>query len=129
MAQIKLIDSKFTKINSSKNPDFSGDVTIKTNIKITEIEIIKTNFIKIKYNFEVNYGELGQIYLEGFLIFSSETKTLNEIKKSWEDKKIDSKEYISILNFIIHKATIKTIEIEDELILPIHLKLPVIESK
>lgn len=128
MSEIKLINSKFTKINGNRNPDFTGEIAIKTNFKIIDIKIIKTNYIEIKYNFEINYGKLGQIQIEGFIIVSTDQKTIENFKKSWENKNIQSSEYISIINIIIQKTSIKAIQIEEELLLPIHIKLPKIEA-
>jgi hypothetical protein len=130
MSELKLINSRFTKLNANRNPDFSGEISIKTSVKINNLEVIKnTDSLKINYSFEVNYGELGQIFIEGILFISSDQETVKKIQTSWKDKKIEDPLYISITNAIMQKASIKALELEEELSLPIHFKLPKIEIK
>ncbi|MBT7102108.1 hypothetical protein HN935_01200 [archaeon] len=131
MTNLKLAGSRFTKIDAERNDDFSGKLEMTTNIKITSIEKIKEtkDSIKLKYVFAVDYKELGKITVGGILFLSGDSKTIKEILKSHKDKKYETPEYISITNVIIQKASIKAFEIEEELSLPIHIKLPALSMK
>jgi hypothetical protein len=131
MPELKLINSRFTKISGTREISYTGDVSTKTNIKIIEVEIIKDSktVVQIKYNFEINYSGLGQVYLEGIIYISADPKIIKDIQKSWADKKIETQNYALITNIIIQKASLKAFEIEDELGLPIHIKLPKVEIK
>lgn len=130
MNKIKLISSKFVKINAEFNPDFSGQTSAKMHIKILEISPLKNKeTFQAKYIFEVNYIDLGKISLEGSLFFSTDSKTLKELQKAWKENKIETPEYIFITNNIIQKASIKAIQIEEEMGFPIHLRLPRVDLK
>ncbi len=131
MTNLRLIGAKLTKINAERNPEFSGKLEIKTNIKVNSLEKIKDtkDTIKVLYDFEIDYGELGKILIEGILFLSSDAKTIKELLKIQKDKKYNSPEYITITNLIIQKASIKAFEIEEELSLPIHIKLPALSVK
>jgi hypothetical protein len=126
MANLKLIASRMTKIDAERNPDFDGKLEMTTNIKINTIEKVKDakDAIKISYSFEVDYANLGKITIGGILFLSGDTKTVKELLKMQKDKKYETPEYMSITNLIIQKASIKAFEIEEELSLPIHIKLP-----
>ena len=131
MADIKLINSKFIEIEAKKDPEFSGKLDLKTNIQIQNIEDIK-NFkdtLKTTYIFEINYGSLGKIKIKGQIYLSSDTKTIKTILKNSEKKEYNTPEFINITNFIIQKASIKAFELEEELSLPIHIKLPTLSLK
>ena len=129
MVDLKLIGSKITKINAKKNTNFSGKINIKTNIKINSIEMIEKNTLKVSYDFYINYGELGEIEVGGEIFLSGGQKSLKSLLKSQKEKKYDSQEYVSITNLIIQKASIKSFELEEEMGLPIHIKLPTISFK
>lgn len=131
MVNLKLVGSKLTKIKAERNPDFSGKLEMKTNVKVDSIEKIKEakDTLKLSYSFEVDYGELGKISIDGNLFIAGDSKSIKEILKVQKDKKFDSPEYIAITNLIIQKASIKSFELEEELGLPIHIKLPSLSIK
>ena len=131
MVELKLAGSRFVKINAERNVDFDGKIEIKTNIKINSLDKIKDakDALKLNYTFEVDYKELGKIELEGILFLSGDSKTIRDLLKIQKDKKYESPEYIGLSNVIIQKASIKTFELEEELGLPIHIKLPTLTLK
>ena len=128
---LKLVGSKLIKVNAERNPEFNGKLEIKTNIKINSLEKIKEakDTLKLSYNFEINYSELGKILIEGYLFLSGDPKVAKQLLKIQKDKEYNSPEYIAITNLIIQKASIKAFELEEELGLPIHIKLPTLSVK
>jgi len=126
MTELKLAGSKFLKVSAERNPDFSGKLEVKTNINIDSLDKIKEakDALKLGYTFMVNYGTLGEISIKGLLFLSGDSKTIKSLLKIQEDKKYDSPEYVGLTNLIIQKASIKAIELEEEIGLPIHIKLP-----
>ncbi|MCK4997531.1 hypothetical protein KAS08_04450 [Candidatus Pacearchaeota archaeon] len=131
MTNLKLIGSKLTKVNAERNPDFSGKLEMKTNIGIDSIEKVKESkdTIKLGYSFNVDYSELGSIAIKGKLFLTGDAKLIKDLLKTFKDKKFDSPEYLAITNLIIQKASIKAFELEEELGLPIHIKLPSLSLK
>jgi RNase P/RNase MRP subunit p29 len=131
MEELRLAGSKILKIEAERNPEFSGQVTMETNIKLSGVESIKEakDTLKASYTFEVNYSDLGKVKIEGQLFIKTTSKIAKELQKSIKDKKYDSPENIAITNLIIQKASIKAFEIEEELGLPIHIRLPAVEFK
>ena len=131
MASLKLIGSKLTKINAERSPEFSGKLTMKTNVKINSMEKIKEqkDTIKVSYNFEVDYSELGKILIEGNLFISGDSKTIKDILRTQKEKEHHSPEQVAISNIILQKASLKAFELEEQLGLPIHIKLPTLSLK
>ena len=131
MENLKLIGSKFTKLEAERKPDFTGKLSINTNIKINNIENFEElkNTLKISYDFEVNYNELGRIIIQGNIFISTNPKIIKELLRSWKDKKFDTPEQLQITNYIIQKASIKAFELEEELGIPIHIRLPTLSPK
>ncbi|MCK5450045.1 hypothetical protein KAI32_04210 [Candidatus Pacearchaeota archaeon] len=131
MENIKLIGSKFTKINAERKQNFTGKLTINTNIQIKDLEKIEEmkDTLKASYEFEITYNELGKINIEGNVFVSAASKIIKELLKSWDDKKFETPEHVQITNYIIQKASIKAFELEEELGLPIHIRLPTLSPK
>jgi hypothetical protein len=131
MADLKLMGSRLIQISGKRKPEFDGKLAIDTNIKITNIEQMKDSkeAIKVEYDFNIDYGDLGSIELKGMLFFHTSSKSIKNLTKSWKEKKFDSAEHVKITNVIIQKATVKALEIEEELGLPMHIRLPSIKPK
>ena len=131
MTNLKLAGSRITKIEAERKPEFAGKLELKTNIKIDTIEKVKDSkeAIKLGYTFEVDYVELGKISIEGILFLSGSSKDIKDLLKIQKDKNYNSEEYVAITNLIIQKASIKAFELEEELGLPIHIKLPSLSIK
>ncbi len=128
MTEIKLINSRITKINAERNSEFDGKIEVKTSIKVKKIEKIKESkqAIKIEYIFNIDYLNLGKISIEGIIFLALNNKTIKNIIKSQEEKNFNTQENIMITNLIIQKASIRAFEIEEELGLPIHIKFPMV---
>ena len=132
--QLSLLSSRLTKVNGNRSPDFSGKLSMNQNIKITSMEKFKpkeakTEALKADYCFEVDYSELGKVEIGGTLFLGADPKTMKKILDEHKNKKFDSPEQIAIMNIIIQKASLRAFEIEEELGLPIHIRLPQLSPK
>jgi hypothetical protein len=128
---IKLIGSKFSKVEASRNPDFSGKAAMSNDIKIISIDRVKEakDTLKIKYSYKVDYAEIGYVLLEGFLFIASDSKIIKNVLSTFEDKDFESQEQLAVTNLIVQKASVKAIQLEDEFGLPIHIRIPLIGLK
>jgi hypothetical protein len=128
---LKIAGSRFTKVAAEINTEFSGKLSMDTGIKIISIELFKDkkDTIKVSYSFEIDYKDLGKVEIEGKIFIESDTKTSKDIVNSWKDKESNTEEQVMITNMVLQKASIKAFELENELGLPIHIKLPTITAK
>ncbi len=131
---IRFLNLKFNKIDAYRSIDFKGDIKIRQNIKINTLEKFKSlntkeETTKITYSFEISYGDLGYINIEGLLFISTDLKTQKNLIKNFEDKNINMPENISLMNIIIQKTSIKAAQLEEELSLPVHIKIPLLKLK
>jgi hypothetical protein len=130
--EISLLGFSYNKISAQKKLDFSGKIEINPNINITSIEkhessLIRQETIKIDFLFGIHYKDLADIDLGGTIILKVDPKTLKETVKGWQDKNLDPEIQTIILNLIMQRASIKAIELEEEMGLPIHIKIPRLE--
>ena len=132
--ELTLMSSRLTKVSGNRNIDFSGKISMNQNIKVSNMEKFKANgskteAIKADYSFEIDYGDLGKVEIEGILFLGTDSKTMKKVLEEYKAKKFDSAEQITIMNMIIQKASLRAFEIEDELGLPIHIRLPQLAHK
>jgi len=128
---IKLLGSNFSEITGKRNLEFSGNVTINSNINISSLEELKNskNSLKVVYSINIDYADLGKITIAGNLFISSDEKTIKSLIDSRKENKANTEENIALTNLILKKASLKAFELEEDLGLPLHIKLPSLEVK
>lgn len=129
MAQeIKLVGFKYTKVIVERNEENKGDLKITPNINLQSIDKFKSEskqeILEIKFNFNIDYDSLGKIELTGRMLLSADSKTVKDALEGWKNKKLDNNINMIILNVIMQKASIKALQLEEEMNLPPHIQLP-----
>ena len=134
---MKLIGFNFTKINAEKLSSQFEELKINSNINILDISDVKADFFStkesllgLKFSFGLNYDpNFAKIIFEGNIILSVDQDTYKEVLKQWKDKKTPDSFNISVLNIILKKSTLKALQIEEELGLPLHIQLPSLKKE
>jgi hypothetical protein len=129
--EMRLVGFNLTKIHAEKNPNFQGKLEINTNVTVPSIEkhkldISKEEAVKVDFNFDVSYKELGKVELSGQIFMILDSKSLKEILAHWKDKDAESVEKmrVTIFNIIIQKCSLKALSLEEEMGLPPHVQMP-----
>lgn len=134
---MKLLGFNFKKINIEKFSDDMKDLKIGTHIDLSEIESITLPFFKgseevlnCKFIFNLDYEpKIAKIELKGTIIIAVEPKLAKTILKDWKDKKISDDFKLTIFNLILRKSHLKSLQLEEEMNLPLHFKLPSLEKQ
>ncbi len=129
---MKLLGFNFTKIQVEKHKDRVEGLKIGTRIDVSEIKEAKASILKtkdevlaVKFAYGLDYEpEMAKLDLEGNLIISLESKKAREILKEWKDKKMPEDFRMTLFNLILRKASLKALQLEEEMNLPIHMQLP-----
>jgi len=129
---MRLIGFSLNKINVEKSLKKVEGLTINTKIDISSIEEAKSDFFKFKeeaiaigFSFLVIYEpEFAKIDLAGNVLLAVESKISKEVLKQWKEKKIPEEFKIMLFNLILKKSTLKALQLEEELNLPLHIPLP-----
>jgi len=136
---MKVVGFNFKKINIERLSDgiADGGIKINTNIDIPEIVEAdpkgfptKDKILGIKFSFTVNYEpDFAKVSLEGGLLFAGKEEKTKEILKEWENKNMPDDFKVLLFNFILRKANVKALQLEEELNLPLHVALPSLKKK
>ena len=129
---MKLLGFNFTKIQVEKFKDRVEGLKIGTRIDISEIKEAKAGMLKtkdeilaVKFVYGLDYEpEMAKLDLEGNLVISLESKKAREVLREWKDKKIPDDFKTTIFNLVLRKASLKALQLEEEMNLPIHMQLP-----
>ena len=123
----------FDNINIEKKQPFDKDDKINNNIKIIELKetSLKPNDkdelpgILILFEFSLSFAKAGNLSLKGHIIYYDPENKTKELLKNWKDgKKLPAQFSTQIFNFILYKCNIRALQLEEEVGLPLHLKLP-----
>ncbi|MFA5953691.1 MAG: hypothetical protein WC812_03795 [Candidatus Pacearchaeota archaeon] len=132
---MKLAGFNFTKIVGERSNIKFEELKINSTLDLKEIKEISSDLIKtkedllgVRFFYSIEYSQkVAKIEFEGNIIISLDSKQAKEILKEWDDKKVKSSFKEAIFNLILNKCNIKALQLEEELGLPIHFKLPSIK--
>lgn len=133
---MRVIGFNFTKISIEKLKERVENIKINTDISVSEIRQPKSNFLKTKeepieaeFSYNVNYDPgFVKIGFSGIVTLAVEPKMAKEVLKQWKKKKMPDEFKFLLFNMILRKSTLKALNLEDELNLPLHLPLPSIKK-
>lgn len=126
----------FTRINVEKKPMKGGKISISNNVAIKDIKEKELHLGKEKqkavqfiFEFTSKYDpDVGNISIEGELLFIEEAKKVQEILDDWKkDKKVPQDVMTNILNNILNKCNIAALIFSREVNLPAPIPLPKVQ--
>lgn len=131
---MRLIGFNFTKISIERLTSSAPKENLKvsTEIDVSEIKKIDINTVEIKgetieskFSYKVKYEpEFAKVDLEGRIILSVDSKIAKEILKEWKNKKMTEEFKLFLFNVILKRSTLKALQLEEELGLPLHMPMP-----
>ena len=134
---MRVIGFNFDKISVEKLKDRTDKLNIKTNIDVSEIKQIKSDILKTKeelveakFSYTIKYEPgYANIDLKGKALLSLEEKQAKEVMKQWKKKQMPEEFRTVLLNIIMRKASLRSLHLEDELNLPLHLPFPTLQPQ
>jgi hypothetical protein len=132
---MRVLGFNFTKINVERLKDViasSEKLKISTQIDVPELKEVKTDILRTKeeilaakFVYGVNYDpDFAKIELEGKILLALDPKTAKEVLKQWKKKKMSEDFRIFLFNIILRKSSLKALDLEEELNLPLHMPMP-----
>jgi len=129
---MNLAGFNFTKISAEKMSDKPSNLKVNTSIDISNIEEVKPaifttkeTILGVKFSYILDYEkDFAKLTFEGNILLAVEPKIAKEVLKQWKEKKMPEDFRLSLFNFILRKANVKAIQLEDEMNLPLHMQMP-----
>lgn len=124
-----------TKISGERKNIIKGKIDVKQNIDIKDIEkqdiaISDKPGLKVEFEYSIKYEpKVADVEIKGSILVLDDKNESKDILKDWKKKKINPIFKIPVYNYIIEKVSLKAINMEDELALPLHQPFPKIAPK
>ncbi len=129
---MRIAGFNFKKISVERLNEKVENIKINTKIDIPNIELLKSEFVRVKdellkvdFEYVVSYDpDFAKVELIGNVIIALDTENAKEIVKKWKDKEMSDDLRLNLFNAILRKSNIKALELEDEMNLPLHIPFP-----
>jgi len=141
---MRIIGFNFTKVSAEKSKEFKLGSKINTHINFLDMEkeeggIVKeeSEALRVSFNFSVTYTESekqekestnGEVSLTGFIILMVTKEESKVLLDSWKKKELPVAFKVPTFNFILKKCSVRALQLEEELGLPLHLPLPQLKA-
>ena len=126
----------FEKIQAERTSNLQVNINIRNNLNI--IDVAQENLpiqksedvLKFTFEYVVEYmSDVGQIKIAGHILFMDDPKKTKEIIKYWKkEKKVTDEVMQQIINTILFRCNIKALSLSQEVNLPPHIPLPLLEK-
>ena len=134
-----IVGFNLEKISVEKKAPVKGvNIDVKNNVTIKEITQKELSYgdekkdgLKFAFEFAAVYSpDIGNITINGNVLYLASNKKSKEILKTWEkDKKLTKEIAPEILNTILMRCSIKTLNLAQEVNLPPNISLPSLKVK
>jgi len=131
-----IVGFNFNKINVERGEPKQGNINIKNNVSIKNIEEKDLNLGKQKqsalrflFEFTSTYEpKIGNILLGGDVLYLGEEKKTKEILDNWKKNKNIPKDIMTgILNTVLSKCNVQALILSQEVNLPPPIPLPKVQ--
>lgn len=130
-----IVGFNFDKIIGEKKKPIVPPVNVNTGVVVKDMKkedapVGTTEaVIRIDFEFNVKYDpKIADIKLGGHLLYLDEAKKVEKVLKTWKkDQKIEGDIMQIFMNTILLKSNIKALQVGQDLNLPPHLRLPIIQ--
>lgn len=140
---MQVIGFNFTKIQAERKPLVSPSMNINTNIEFNNVEKEKVELLKeaeslkLSFKFSIAYvkkeekkeSEEAKVIFEGFLVLASFSEEAKDILKEWKKKQVPQNLRVPLFNIILKKCSVRALQLEEELSLPVHVPFPQISAQ
>jgi hypothetical protein len=130
---IRLLSFNFNKVSAEKFKSKGDELKINNHIDISSVEKLESDVFNSKtedmfsvgFKYSVNYEPgFAIVELKGTMLVAVDQKQSKEILKEWKNKNVPEEVHLTFINIILKKATVKAIQLEDELGFPLHIQIP-----
>ena len=132
---MKIIGSTINKVSAERKKIPEQGMTVKSNIDIKELDSEKLNFtsqpgLKLDFVFTVMYEpDVANVEIKGSVLILDDTDESKTVLKDWKKKKFENPIKIPLFNFIMDKCNLRSLELESELGLPLHISFPRLKAE
>lgn len=127
-----IVGFQFDKVSAQRTGTIKGKVDIAHNVNIKDVKPEQINLekkqdvLKFTFEFKVDYKpDLGNILLEGHLLYLDTPEKIKEIQNAWKkNKRLPDQITTHVINMVLTKSNIKSLILSQDVNLPPQIQLP-----
>ncbi|MBI2136019.1 hypothetical protein HYU06_03040 [Candidatus Woesearchaeota archaeon] len=128
-----IVGCNYRKITLERRDNVAGNINIKNNIAIKDVEEkefalgkAKQQGLKFNFEFTTEYEpNIGTINIFGEVLYLDEPKKIKELAASWKkNKKVEPDVMQQVLNTALSKCNVKALILSEDINLPPPIPLP-----
>lgn len=132
-----IIGFGFDKISAERKSAEIKDNKLQNGVKITSLKESKIKIgneeksaLNLSFEFIVDYQAQGKVELLGHLLYYDTPENIKTLIDLWnKDNKLPTAFGTRVYNYIFNKTHVKAMQLEEEVNLPFHLRLPTLKIK
>jgi len=133
-----IIGFNFDKFYVERLKPIEPPLKINTNVAIKDVTEEKTmlsskedSILKISFEFSLGYDpKLAELQIAGHIHYMEKKKEAEKLVSGWKkSKKLEGDVSKMLLNAVLLKCNIKALTLAQEVNLPPHLRLPLLQNK
>jgi hypothetical protein len=133
-----IIGFNFDKLYVEKMKPIEPPLNINTNVAIKDVTEEKTalsgkddKVLRFNFEFGLEYDpKLADLKIAGHIHYLEKKKEADKLVADWKkSKKLEGDTGKAIINTILLKCNIKALQISQDVNLPPHLRLPIVQAK
>ena len=127
---MKILGSSITKVSAERRNAIKGKLNVKSNIDIEDITtedvaFSKNDGIRFNFKFSIDYDpDIANVEIKGSVLVLDDENESKALIKDWKKKKFDHPIKVPLFNYIMDKANLRALQLEEELALPLHIQFP-----
>ncbi len=134
---MQVIGFQFEKISAErKSFEVKEGLHVQSALNIKDVLEEKIIFLKdqhlLKFVFEFTTAyepDYAFLFFSGAVVVAVDKSQSDQILKEWKKKEVNPSIQLPLFNLILTKCNVRSLQLEDELGLPLHLQLPKLEQK
>lgn len=134
---MKILGFNFTILSAEKLSGSTKGVKINTHIDISDIKEVKSDFFSskekilgVKFINEISYDpDFARIVLGGNILVSMDEQAFKQVLNGWKTKDLPEEFRLGIFNSILKKSSLKALQLEEELNIPLHIAMPFLKAQ
>lgn len=134
---MKILGFNFTILSAEKLSGSTKGVKINTHIDISDIKEVKSDFFSskekilgVKFINEISYDpDFAKIVLGGNILVSMDEQAFKQVLNGWKTKDLPEEFRLGIFNSILKKSSLKALQLEEELNIPLHIAMPFLKAQ
>lgn len=134
---MRVLGFNFDKISGErKSREIIPNMKVSSSLNIRDIaeeklDVVKEQTIlKFIFDFATTYEkDYASLMFSGSILVASDKGKTKEILKMWKNKEVEPELRLSLYNLILNKCNVRSLQLEDEMGLPLHIQLPRISEQ